>query len=154
MPDTETLLKCLDLQWKDHIQTRGQTWRTLQIEAALAIALVGIDWQLGNIFATIAFAILLIIATYFGSQITLYHRNVTEIRSFSIIINIEKKLGMLESDLLGDVQIPKSIKRSDAFRFKKSNTSLFILRMHITLQAFAIIYLIVTLFKYFRNQGV
>lgn len=152
MPETETLLKCLDLQWKDHIQTRGQTWRTLQIEAALAIALVGIDWQLSNIFATIGFAILLIIATSFGSQITIYHRNITEIRSFSIIINIENILGMNKPDLLGDVQIPKPIKWSDAFRFKKSCTSLFILRMHITLQAFAIIYLIVSLFKYFHNQ--
>jgi len=141
MPSEEILLKSLEMAWQDHFQTRTQTWRTLEIEVALAVALIGIDWRLDSIFATSAVAFLLIIAALFGALITIRHRNQVEVTKFLHITNIEKKLGLLELDLLANVKKPEPIKWKDIFSFK-SNTSLFILRMHIILQAFGLIYLI------------
>src|SRR5947209_12268335 len=70
------LLKTLEIQWQDHFQTRTQTWKTLEISALLAVALVGIDWRIGNPLVTIVAASLLILVTQFGIQITLKHRKV------------------------------------------------------------------------------
>ena len=48
MPDNETLRRGLELEWQDFIQTRGQTWRTLEIEAALIVGMVGADFKFDN----------------------------------------------------------------------------------------------------------
>jgi hypothetical protein len=44
-PSEETLRKMLEIQWRDHFQTRLQTWKALEITSVLAVALVGFDWQ-------------------------------------------------------------------------------------------------------------
>ncbi|MBI3912816.1 MAG: hypothetical protein HY327_01275 [Chloroflexi bacterium] len=140
MPSEQVLLKCLELEWQDHFQTRAQTWKSLEIEAVLAVALVGIDWRLGNVLATSAVALLLIIAAFFGSKITIYHRKV-EVMKFTHIIEIEKRLGMLVPGLFGDVKQPEPFKWLDVFSLK-SNSLLFVLRMHTILLTFGIIYLV------------
>jgi hypothetical protein len=47
-PNHDALLKMYEIQWQDHIQTRNQTWKGLEICALLAVALVGLDWQVGD----------------------------------------------------------------------------------------------------------
>jgi hypothetical protein len=139
--DVEILLKCLEIEWQDHFQTRIQTWRTLEIVAAIAVGLVGIDWQIGNRFATTAAAILLIAAAGFGALITRRHRKV-EKEKFENIIEIERKLKLPELGLFKEAKPPALIKWRDIIDPRKSNTPLFILRMHFILMAFGIVYLI------------
>jgi len=145
-PSEAVLLKCMEMEWLDHFQTRNQTWKSLEIEAVLAIGLIGIDWQLDNIFATSMVGVLLIISAFFGLMITVRHRNNVEVMKFIHIIDIEKRLGMLEPDLFGDVKKPKPFMWPEFFSLK-SNTSLFIIRMHLALVAFGIIYVIFRLMK-------
>jgi hypothetical protein len=139
--DVKILLKCLEIEWQDHFQTRIQTWRTLEIVAAIAVGLVGIDWQIGNPFATSAAALLLIAAAGFGVLITRRHRKV-EREKFENIIEIEKKLQLPEIGLFKEAQPPALIQWRDVVNPRKSNTPLFILRMHLILMTFGIVYLI------------
>lgn len=136
----DTLIKLLDIQWQDHFQTRSQTWKALEITAILAIALVGLDWQADNRLVTIGSATLLFIVAQFGVLITLRHRNV-EITKFRIITSLEEQLGVADENLA----LPKPINWFSIFLFWKSNTPLFILRMHFIIQLFAIGYCILRL---------
>jgi hypothetical protein len=142
-PDLESIRLAMDLSWRDHHHMREQTWRALQIEAALAAGLVGIDWQIQNIYVTIAAGILVVIASTFGVLITLHHRR-GEIRKFTHIVNCEEALGLHHKDLLppGTTAIPKPIRLIDAFNPWVQNTSAFILRMHIAVLVFAALYLV------------
>ena len=135
-----TLVKLLDIQWQDHFQTRSQTWKALEITAVLAIALVGLDWQADNRIVTIGAATLLFIVAQFGILITLRHRTV-EIKKFKIITSLEKQLGVANENLF----LPKTINWFSIFLVWKSNTPLFILRMHFIIQLFAIGYCILRL---------
>jgi hypothetical protein len=142
-PDLESIRLAMDLAWRDHHHMREQTWRALQIEAALAAGLVGVDWQLQNIYVTIATGILVVIASTFGVLITLHHRR-GEIRKFTHIVNCEEALGLHRKDLLppSTTEIPKPIRFIDAFNPWIQNTSAFILRMHIAILVFAALYLV------------
>jgi hypothetical protein len=140
MSDRDTLLRCLELEWNDHFQTRVQTWKTLEIEAVIALGVVGIDVRIDSAVATTAAALLLVIATTFGVLITLRHRKVEQ-RKFAHILRIEEELGVRgEGKIFDDVEEPKPVRLIDAVRINKSNTNLFILRMHLTLMAFGILY--------------
>jgi hypothetical protein len=143
--DVEILLKCMDSAWQDHFQTRTQTWKTLEIEAALAAGLIGIDWQLRSTIATAIAAILLIIAAFFGTRITRHHRYV-ERGKLSTILKIETIFELKERyKLFDDVELPKINRWSDVINpWAETNTSLFILRMHYILMVFGIVYLICT----------
>ena len=108
--------------------------------------MVGIDWRLSNKFATVAVAIIFVCATLFGLVITQHHRSV-ERGKFENIIAIEKRLRLQDSGLFTKVKVPDLIKWLDVVNPKKSNTMLFISRMHIGLLLFGIIYLVVTAFR-------
>jgi hypothetical protein len=140
VPSEETLRKLLDIQWQDHIQTRAQTWKALEITAILAVALVGLDWRIDNQVVTICAAVLLFIVAQFGILITIRHRAV-EVTKFRRIASIEKQLGVADESL----KLPQQINWFTIFQFWKSNTSLFILRMHFIIQVFAIGYCILRL---------
>lgn len=139
-PSEETLRKMLDIQWQDHFQTRTQTWKALEITAVLAVALVGLDWQIGNRIVTIGVAALLFIVAQFGILITLRHRAV-EVTKFRIIASLEKQLGIADESL----KLPQLTNWFSIFQFWKSNTSLFILRVHFIIQVFAVGYCILRL---------
>jgi hypothetical protein len=139
-PSEETLRKMLDIQWQDHFQTRTQTWKALEITALLAVALVGFDWQVSNRVVTVVVAILLFLVAQFGILITLRHR-VVEVTKFRKISELEKELGIADEGL----KPPQPISWWSIFQFWKSNTSLFILRMHFVIQLFAIGYCIMRL---------
>ena len=138
-PTEETLRKCLELEWQDHIQTRRQTWKALAVQVALAIGLVALDWQVGNLAATTVFGVVVIAAAQLGIQTSLHHREV-EIRKFTHILRLEEQLGLHRPGLFTDVSVPAPIRWADAFRPGKSNTVLFILRMHVAVQVFALLY--------------
>ena len=143
MAKDEVLLKCMEMEWQDHFQTRVQTWHSLEMEALLAVALIGIDWKLENIYATLVVSFLLILAAYFGVLITIRHRNGVEVPKFKRIIRIEEELGLSKlGGLFADVKPPQEIKWWHAFYLNRSSTMLFILRMHMILMAFGIIYLV------------
>ena len=92
-----------------------------------------------SLIATTVFGIVLAITAYFGFRITLHHRSV-EIRKFTHILNIEEKLGLHRKGLLADVRPPEAISWADVFKPRKSNTPLFILRMHGAVMLFAVLY--------------
>jgi hypothetical protein len=139
-PSEDTLRKMLDIQWQDHFQTRSQTWKALEITSILAVALVGFDWQVDNRIATIGGAILLFLVAQFGVLITLKHR-IVEITKFRKISELERELGIADENL----KLPQPISWWSIFQFRKSNTPLFILRMHFAIQVFAIGYCIMRL---------
>lgn len=141
-PSEETLRKMLEIQWQDHFQTRTQTWKTLEITSVLAIALVGFDWQSQNSIATIGIALLLFLVAQFGVLITLKHRGV-EITKFKKIAELERELGVADENL----KLPLPINWWSIFLYRKSNTPLFILRMHFALQLFAIGYCVMVLLR-------
>jgi hypothetical protein len=82
LPDA-TLLKLLELEWNDHIQTRAQTWRTIEIEALLAVGLVGADIQFKSVAVTTVIGAVLLVATIVGMGITMHHRNTVEVQKFT-----------------------------------------------------------------------
>ena len=139
-PSEDTLRKMLEIQWQDHFQTRSQTWKALEITSILAVALVGFDWQVDNRIATIGGAILLFLVAQFGVLITLKHR-IVEATKFRKISELERELGIADENL----KLPQPISWWSIFQFRKSNTPLFILRMHFAIQVFAIGYCIMRL---------
>ncbi|HPL26275.1 MAG TPA: hypothetical protein PLV44_11680 [Myxococcota bacterium] len=124
----EAVLKMLELEWQDHFQTRKQTWQALQTAVILTVALVGLQWSSKEAIQAIVgvFAAPLVIGvSAFGMQITLRHRNSTEVNKFTMILAAEERLKFESSHL----KIPQPISLRDVLRFRKSNTSLFLLRM-------------------------
>ena len=134
-PDPESIRLALDKAWQDHHHTRDQTWKSLQIEAALVAGLIGIDWQLATIQATVAAGLLVMIAAFFGMRITIQHRNNVECKKFDFITKFENALG-IDTIIGGKTKLPGPISFFDAFNFNRNNTALFILRMHITIFIF------------------
>jgi hypothetical protein len=139
--DADSIRLAMDLAWRDHHHMREQTWKALQIEAVLVAGLVGVDWQIQNVYATIAAGLLVLLVAPFGIQITLRHRQ-GEIRKFTHITNCEEALGLHRDDLIprAMARIPSPVRFIDAFRPSVSNTSVFILRMHIAIMLFSILY--------------
>jgi hypothetical protein len=140
-PSEETLRQNLAIQWQDHFQTRAQTWKALEITGLLAVGLVGLDWRIDSRVATFCASMLLAIVAAFGMLITLRHRSV-EVEKFRRIAAIEKQLG------IGDGKDgPSPIHWWWVFLFRRSNTSLFILRMHFAILVFAIGFGLLRLFS-------
>lgn len=141
--DPESIRLAMELAWRDHHHMREQTWRALQVEAALAAGLVGIDWQIQNIYVTVAAGTLVMLASIYGVLITFHHRR-GEIRKFTHIVNCEEALGLHADDLLppDTIKLPKALKFIDALNPRVQNTSVFILRMHTAVMIFAVLYIV------------
>jgi len=140
-PTEKALLKMLDVQWQDHFQTRNQTWKALEVMAIVAVALVGLDWQVSDYRVTIGTAFLLALVAVFGMLITFHHRNNVEITKFKVIRSTEEQLNIADPDF----KPPRPIRLWDIFFLWKSNTSLFILRMQFVILLFAVGYLVLRL---------
>ena len=138
-PEPESIRFAMDQAWRDHHHARDQTWKAVQAEIALAAGMVGVDVQFAKSGATIAAGALLLLATIFGMCISLHHRKL-EIRKFKHIMNCEKALGLHRSDLISDVALPRPIRIWDIFLIWKTNTALFILRMHFSIAVFAVLF--------------
>ncbi|MBN1348846.1 hypothetical protein JXJ21_05510 [candidate division KSB1 bacterium] len=144
MASEQTLHQQLQIEWQDHIQTRMQTWKTLEIEAALVLGLIGADLKFDNIFVVIIIGIILILSSISGIAITAHHRK-AQIRKFTHIDRIEEKLELHADDLLSNVHVPSEFRWFDVINFKKVNTPLFILRMHFAILSFTAIYILARL---------
>ena len=139
----DALLKFFETEWQDHFQTRKQTWQALQIAALLTVAIVGVQWTSENSIVGIFSSLLLIGISLFGMQITFRHRNSVEVTKFTIIIEIEKRLNFKAPGL----SVPPRISACDIFRFNKSNTSLFLLRMQLVIGSLGVIMLLFSIFN-------
>jgi hypothetical protein len=138
-PEPESIRLAMDQAWRDHHHARDQTWKTLQVEVALAAGMVVVGAQIASPAATVVAGLILIVAAMFGIQVTLHHRKV-EIRKFTHIMDCEEALGLHKPDLISDVKLPGPFSFWDALKFWETNTALFILRMHIAIALFGILY--------------
>lgn len=140
MTSPESYREMINLAWTDHLHTRDQTWKSLQIEVALAAGMLGVDIGIGSdyVLASIAISSLVAFAAFFGIQITLHHREVM-IKNFTHITKCENKLGLGEITGYSDDNRPSEMKFWHAFDPRKNNTSAYILRMHVTILFFAIV---------------
>ena len=120
-PSDETLRHQLQIQWQDHVQTRNQTWRTLQIEAAMFLAIIGADVALDNPWKLIPLGGILLVAAGFGIAVTIHHRKV-QIQKFRFIFRLEQNLGLHRPDLMGEVIEPAEFTWRGIFDFKKVAT--------------------------------
>jgi hypothetical protein len=141
-PSEETLRHQLQIQWQDHIQTRNQTWKTLQIEAAMFLAVIGADIQLDNPWLLIPLGGVLLVSTLFGIAVTIHHRKV-QIQKFQFIYMLEEKLGLLQPGYMEGASKPAEFKWSGIFDVKKIATPTFILVMHLLILVFTITYIMV-----------
>jgi len=142
-PDPDSIRLALDLAWRDHHHARDQTWKAIEIEGLLGAGLIGADWQIQNVAVTCTIGLLVIFAGIFGILISLHHRRV-EIRAFTHILNCERALGLYRDDLLSPdtIKLPSRLSITDAFRPTVQNTAAFILRMHMAIIMFAVLYVI------------
>jgi hypothetical protein len=140
--DDGTLRKILEIEWQDHFQTRRQTWRTLEIEAALIVGLVGADFKFESAKLVLALGLLVVIATVCGILITINHRKGQYLK-FKLIMRIERVLGLLGPGVLDSVKAPQKLKWSNLLTH--INTPKFILVMHIAMMVFTLIYVVARL---------
>src|SRR5260370_42362596 len=96
--------------------------------------------------ATIAAGVLVVMSAICGVLISLHHRKL-EVRKFTHIVNCEEFLGLHRDDLLppGTVRLPMEIRLLDVFRPRIRNTSVFILRMHVSILLFALVFVLARL---------
>jgi hypothetical protein len=138
-PDLKSSLEIgMQLAWQDHHHARNQTWEALKLEAVLAIALIGIDVSriVSPAIPYIGSTLLFLLATS-GLMITLHHREL-ERRKFRHIMHCEEALGLRK--YIDGVGMPAPIYIWDIFLFWKSNTILFIMRMHFTILVIAVLF--------------
>jgi hypothetical protein len=153
-PSDASLLKAMELAWIDHHHARDQTWKTVQMVAVLGAGLLTVDLQYRSLLATALAAILVILAAGVGVGITWNHRKL-ERRKFIHIMNCEELLGLRRDDVIpagqdrastagkdklvidGAVAVPELYGPIDVINPLRQNTSLFILRIHLAIMAFA-----------------
>jgi len=138
--ELESIRLAMDEAWRDHQHTREQTWKALQIEFALAAGTIGSTWSLDSLVAQILGALFVLLVTLCGIQITLRHRNRVEVTKFRHIMNCEEALGLHSENLISGVKMPGPISIGLAFNPFRGNTSLFILRMHLAILVFTLLY--------------
>lgn len=140
--DPESIRQAMDEAWRDHQHTRDQTWKALQVEFALAVAVVGTAWKTDSTFVVICAALLVFVISVCSIQISLHHRNSVELRKFRHILNCEEALELHRPTLISGVKMPRSMKFGDVFRWRKANSAVFILRMHVAIMFFSLFILI------------
>ncbi len=133
-----SLEKGMELAWADHHHARNQTWEALKLEALLAVALIGIDVSkiVSPAIPYIGSMLLFLLSTS-GIMITLHHREL-ERRKFRHIMHCEEALGLRK--YIDGVKPPAPIYIWDIFLFWKSNTILFIMRMHFTILVISVLF--------------
>jgi hypothetical protein len=142
--EPESIRLAMDQAWRDHHHVRDQTWRALPVELVLAAGMVVIGVQFDSPTPTVAAGALLVLCAMCSVGMTLQHRKV-EIRKFTHIMNCEEALGLHTPGLIANVKLPGPFTVSDALKVWKTNTLLFILRMHIAIALFGVIYVIAKL---------
>jgi hypothetical protein len=140
-PSEGALTTALECTWQNHFQTREQSWKTLQINALLVIGFVGADIKIDNLWVTICLGFMVIIVALSGLSIAIHHR-IGQRGRYKQIMNLEKQLGLLNENIISDVKLPKKFKVWHIFNPLESNTPLFMMRIHVIIIIFSIVYLI------------
>lgn len=99
IPDDASVRSAMELAWRDHHHARDQTWKAVQMVAALGAGFITVEIQFHNFIATLATGILVILTAYFAITITKNHRKL-ERRKFIHIMNCEEWLGLHRDDLI------------------------------------------------------
>ncbi len=148
MPSEGTLHNQLQIEWQDHIQTRAQSWKTLQMEIGLILGLVGADLKFNNIWITSVLGILVLFSVLSGFLVSLAHWKV-QIRIFKDINAIEQALGLLDPNFLRQGHEPGTWKWTDLInpKPKYSYVPIYILRLHIAFALFTLVYIVAKFVK-------
>lgn len=137
--DKETLRRALDIEWRDHFQTRRQTWKTLEVTALLLLAFVIADRNLENTAAVATLGVLVAGVSITGLWVTVHHRR-AQIRKFTHIDRLEESLGLHKTGLLDDVHPPARFDWVHILDPRRINTPLFVLRAHFLILLFLVVY--------------
>ncbi|UCH84928.1 MAG: hypothetical protein JSW50_04360 [Candidatus Latescibacterota bacterium] len=137
--DRETLRRALDIEWRDHFQTRRQTWKILEIATLLLLAFILADRHLGNPLAAVALGVLVAAISVTGLVATVHHRR-AQIRKFTHIDRLEETLGLHKTGLLDDVHPPGRFEWIHIVDPRRINTPLFVLRGHLAILVFVVVY--------------
>jgi hypothetical protein len=135
--DPDSVRIAMDQAWRDHHHARDQTWKAVQMEAALAAGLAAAEAQYHSPVATTLVAVLVVLSAVSGILISLHHRDV-EILKFEHIMNCEEALGLRQ--LIRGVRPPKKLRLWDAFRPSVMSTAVFIIRIHVAILLFALVF--------------
>jgi hypothetical protein len=138
--EQQAKLKNLELQWQDHFHVRNQTWKALWISCFFFVVLLGVDWMLNIPSITYVSSIFIALTAISGIQITVRHRNMSELVKFKTISQIEKELGIIT-----DHKAPVPLKWWHLFFLSRFNSSLYILRIHFFIFVLSILNLILHL---------
>jgi ABC-type lipoprotein release transport system permease subunit len=141
-PDPETLRNQLNIEWNDFFQTRAQSWKSLEFVSALVIGLVGVGLKIDDFWVTLALGTIVIFAAILGFLITLHHRNV-QLQQNVHVTRLEKELNL--DNVLKRQDYPQKYKIIDWINPFKKSTPLIIMKMHILIIIFVVIYLVKTL---------
>lgn len=146
-PSEEVLKEQLNLQWQDHIQTREQTWKTVQIEIAVLAAIIAADFKTENVVLLLVLSLVMSISSLFGFLVTVHHRKI-QLQKFKYIHLLEEKLGLHNEGYMDDLKKNVTADFSlNHFLFSKTtSTPAFIAWMHILMFCFIWIYVSFRLF--------
>ena len=140
-PEPESLRQQLQIEWADHIQSRAQSWRAVQLEMLLVAALIGIDASFKDQLLVIMMASFASVAAVMGFVFSLIHWRVQE-RIFRNIESIEKALRL---DQVIRLHASGGVQLRLIFDPRSRLAVVMILRVHLIILIFATAYLIVRL---------
>ena len=159
IPDIASVRSAMELAWRDHHHARDQTWKAVQMVAALGAGFITVEIQFHNFVASLATGILVVLTAYFAITIAKNHRKL-ERRKFIHIMNCEEWLGLHRDDLIplskgdnefllskeaitkdGSISVPKVYSLWEALNPTKHNTSLFMIRMLLAIITLVIIFI-------------
>jgi hypothetical protein len=138
-PDADSVRVSLSDAWREHQHARDQTWTALKLTVALVAGFVAVEVRFHNHIAT-SFGAFLVIAQAAGGLLIAKHHRTYQIQKFRHIRNFQQFLGLERADLISDAEDPKPIRWRDLFHVKRHNTVLFIMRMHLGVIAFALLF--------------
>jgi hypothetical protein len=139
--DDQRLSLALHIEWLDHFQTRRQTWKALEVSALCLAAFVLAGLRIDNRWIVTVLGAVVVCGSLAGAVMSWHHRK-AQVRKFTHIDRLENALGLHEPGLLDDVHPPRAFRLSDIVDPRETNTPLFVLRMHLVVAAFTIVYLV------------
>lgn len=138
-PSEETLRQQLDIQWRDHWATSGQSWKTLQMVALLFVGYIGSGLKVSDPLLIRIGGVICMLAACFGIAITIHCRQM-QITRFTFIYKLEKMLKLHDEKLLGGIKPPQPFSIKRVFHMREQVMQTFILVVHIAILFLAAAY--------------
>ena len=135
------MLRDLDIQWRDHLHMRDQTWKTVTASVLLFLGIVGLEFkEVGDLVMVPAYLLVALMA-FVGWAVASHHR-LRQKQKFAIITIYEKELGIFELKR----KILEEAKETDGLA-SKVFTAGFIRAVHICIGIVALLLLARRLFR-------